>query len=120
MNFSDLFENPEPHIRRIVKLAEDNLELYKLLYSSSMAMQRMEKVKGMLVERVMSTIDVPEIYKSSFSFEFSLRFFISGIIDIYTQWINGEMDCTFDELTEQLIQLVIRAAEPYRLSMQGA
>ena len=114
MNFSDLLDNPEPHYKRIVKLVEDNLELYKLLYNSSIASNRLEKIKQLLVACIVNTIDIPDEYKTSFEFEFTLRFFIGGIVDVYTQWIRGEIDCSFEEMSEQLMDLILSAGERFK------
>lgn len=117
IDFSELFENPEPLLNKIVKLLEENHELYRLLSHSTMAVKQLEKLKLVLIERTLQTINVPENYKNSFEFEFALRFFMGGVVDVYTQWLNGDINCSINELTGQLTRLIIRAGEDFNRGM---
>lgn len=114
MDFSDLFENPKPLLKEIVKLVEDNHELYRLLCNSSMAAKQLENVKLVLIERTLNTIDIPEAYTDSFEFEFAVRFFMGGIVDIYTQWLNGTVDCSLDDLTEEFAKMIVRTGKQFK------
>lgn len=106
MDFSALFENPLPLLQEIVKIVEENDELYRLLYTTSMAAKQLEKIKGVLLDKIMKTMIVPEKCKDSFEFEILLRFFMGGVIDLYTQWLNGQLDCSLEKLNEHIAQLI--------------
>lgn len=114
VEFSDFFENPLPHLKNIIKIAEDNMELYRLLCSSAMGAEQLERLKNLLIERTIKTIDKPEGYKDSFEFEFSVRFFMGGIVDVYTQWLLGKIDCSLEEMTKQLARMIVRASEEFK------
>lgn len=108
VDFSDFFENPLPHLNNIVKLAGDNVELYRLLGSSALGEKKLEDLKNILIQQTLKTVDAPEEYKSSFEFEFATRFFMGGVVDVYAQWIRGGFDCSLDEITEQLAKMILR------------
>lgn len=114
VEFSDFFENPLPHLKNIIKVAEDNMELYRLLCCSAMGAEQLDRLKKVLIERTIQTIDRPEAYKNSFEFEFSVRFFMGGIVDVYTQWLMGKIDGSLDEMTEQLAKMIVRASEDFK------
>ena len=107
VNFSDLLENPTHYLRLIIKMAGENEELYRLLSNSNVAIKQTEKMKKMLVERIMSTIEIPERYLNSFEFEFAVRFFLGGFIDIYTQWLRGEIDCTIEDIIQGVSNMIV-------------
>lgn len=110
VEFSDFFENPLPHLKNIIKVAEENMELYRLLCSSALGNEKLAQLKNVLIERTLKTIDKPETFKNSLEFEFAIRFFMGGIVDVYTQWLMGKIDCSLDEITEQLAKMIIRAS----------
>ena len=108
VNFSDLLENPTQYLQLIIKMASQNEELYRLLSNSHVAMKQMEKMKKMLVERIVATMDLPEEYRDSFQFEFAVRFFLGGFIDVYTQWIKGEINCTTDDIIQSVSKMIVQ------------
>ncbi len=108
INFNSFFQDPKPILKEIVKIAEDNHELYRLLSSSNMLVKQLQKLKMLLIERTIKTIEVPPEYANPFEFEFMVRFFMGGVVDVYTQWLNGDMDTSLDELTNQLANMITR------------
>ena len=114
MDFKDGLNNPMPHLKHIVKLVEENNELYRLLMTSAIGMKQMEKIKGILIDRTIETLKMPEEQISQKELEFTIRFFMSGIMALYTQWLNGEINCTLEELNDQLANLVQRSVKMYQ------
>ena len=114
MDFKDGLINPMPHLKHIVKLVEENNELYRLLMTSAMGMKQMEKIKSILIDRTIETLKMPEEQIPQKELEFSIRFFMGGIMDVYTQWLNGEIDCTLEELNDQLASLIQRSVKMYQ------
>lgn len=106
VSFSDLLQNPTKYLRLIIKMAGENEELYRLLSNSHIAVKHMENMKKMLAERIMSTIEVPERYLNSFEFEFAVRFFLGGFVDVYTQWLKGEINCTVEDIIQGVSNMV--------------
>lgn len=116
VDFKDYYENPKPYLKNIVKLVEENNELYRLLMTSAMATKQFEELKYILIDRTLETLEVPEGFKDKFEFEFSVRFFMGGVVDVYTQWLYGAIDCSLDELTEQLTHMIQRSAGMFLLN----
>lgn len=113
MDFKDYYQNPKPYLQHLVKLVADNSELYRLLMTSAMAAKQLDQLKNILIERTIETINVPDVFKDKFEFEFSVRFFMGGVADVYTQWLYGVIDCSLDELTDQIANMIQRAAKIY-------
>ena len=115
LDFKDFYENPKPHLQEIVKLVAENNELYRLLMTSAMAAKQLDQLKYIIIDRTIETMDVRDRFESRLELEFVTRFFMGGIVDVYTQWLNGMIDCSIDELTDQLANMILRASKSFRL-----
>lgn len=115
VDFKDYYQNPKPYLKQIVKLVEENNELYRLLMTSAMATKQFDKLKYILIERLIETVEVSEVFKDKFEFEFSVRFFMGGVVDVYSQWLYGVIDCSLDELTDQIANMIQKSAKIYFL-----
>ena len=113
VDFKDYFENPKPYLQCIVQLVAENNELYRLLMTSAMATKQLDELKYILINRTLETIEVPEGFKDKLEFEFSVRFFMGGAVDVYVQWLYGVIDCSLEELTDQLANMIQRSAKIY-------
>ena len=108
VDFAELLQDPKPYLKMIVAVTEKNEELFRLLSNSSVAVKHMENLKKLLVKRVNTTVKVPDSYKNNFEFEFAVRFFLGGFIDIYNHWLVGEIECTMDDMINEVAGLIIK------------
>lgn len=114
VNFKDFFEDPRPYIQKIMKLTEENQEFYRLLYNKSgIVIRKMDDMREILVERTIKTIEIRDKDKRLLELEFSIRFFMGGVTDIYTQWLSGKFDCSLEEITDQLAGFIIKIGNEF-------
>ncbi|MBQ2887102.1 MAG: TetR/AcrR family transcriptional regulator C-terminal domain-containing protein [Alphaproteobacteria bacterium] len=113
MSFQNFFENPKPLLKEIVKMAEENNELYRLLSNSNIGVRQLVTIKEILIERTIKTMEIPGLASNSLEKEFAVRFFMGGVVDIYLQWLNGKLNGSIDELTDELAKLLIRMSKDY-------
>ena len=113
IDFKDFLANPKPLLNKMVKMTEENKELYCLLADSNIAVKQLTSIKNILIERTLETIAIPDNAENAFEKEFIVRFFTGGVVDIYLEWINGEIDCTLDEITEELSKMIMRVSKAY-------
>lgn len=113
INFENFLENPKPVLNKMVKMTEENNELYRLLSDSNIAVKQLSSIKNILIERTIKTIEIPGIADDSFEKEFIVRFFINGVVDLYLEWINGDVNCTLEEITEELAKMILRISQRY-------
>ena len=113
IDFKDFLQNPKPVLNEIVKMTEENNELYRLLADSNIAVKQLTSIKNILIERTLKSIEIPDIEGESFEKEFVVRFFTGGVVDIYLEWLSGEIDCTIDEITEELAKVIMRFSKGY-------
>ncbi len=108
VNFADVLENPIPYLQLIVNMTRENEELYRLLSNSNIDYKQIENMKKLLAERIISTVEVPVDYIDTFQVEFAVRFFLGGFIDVYKQWLQGEIDCSMDDIIKATSSYIVR------------
>lgn len=111
VNFNDFYENPKPYLNQLIQLVAENKELYRLLMTSSMVAKEMDQLKYIMIDCIIETLDGNDRFQSKFDLEFATRFFMGGVVDVYTQWLYGVVDCSLEELTDQLANMIIRSAK---------
>lgn len=105
-DFSNFFQDPTPFLQNAVKLLHDNQELYTLLGKSTVATQLLEEMKKMFIETILNAPELPTELRSSPVFSIYIRFFSCGLIDVFCQWVNEELDCDMDLLIDELANLL--------------
>ena len=98
--------SPEPLVRNVVGFLDRNQELFRLLGDSDYAYARMEQLKKMMIRQVLDAPNLPIRNRSGLDAELRIRLMLGGVIDTFRDWLNGEMDCTLEEITMQLIEII--------------
>lgn len=110
LKYKSIFKDPTPFLQTLVKPVEDNQELYKLLGRSDFALRQLEKLKKVFVEQTVNSPEIPEEMCHSKLFAIRVNFFIGGIINTFQQWLQGELDCTIDEITGDIAAIIVSSA----------
>ena len=114
LNIQDIFTDPKPFLEGLSVIGAENLELYRLLGGSEFALKQVEKLKTILTEKAISTVDIPETIRCSTEFRIQINFFIGGILNTYQQWLQGNLVCSTEEIMEQIAKLIVSNADTYR------
>lgn len=111
LKYKSIFKDPMPFLQTLIKPVEENRELYKLLWQSNFAQQQLEKLKKVFVAQAMNAPEIPEEMRQSKMFAIRVNFFIGGIINAYQQWLQGDLDCTLDEISEDISKIIVSSAD---------
>ena len=65
LSFEELFLDPIPFLSGMLEIGLENRELYRLIGSSDFALRQVEKLKTILLEKAISTVDIPEQIRQS-------------------------------------------------------
>lgn len=114
LSFEELFLDPIPFLSGMLEIGLENRELYRLIGSSDFALKQVEKLKNILLEKAISTVDIPEGIRQSNAFKIQINFFIGGILNTYQQWLQGNLTCSVEEIMEQIANLITSNADTYR------
>ena len=91
MDMTAFLTDPMPFLNTLISFGQENAELYALLSRSDFAMRQMEQLKLTLMERAMTSMDIPERIRTSTAFHIQMGFFIGGVMNIYVLWLQGNL-----------------------------
>ena len=106
LQFQTLLSDPMTIVAKLMRIGMENAEIYRIIGKTSLGLQQIEKIKSILTERVLYSMDLPEQILRDTRFQIQVNFFIGGIINIFQQWIRGTLDCSSDEIAQQLSALI--------------
>lgn len=106
MDFSRFLNDPEPNLKKVVLFLEENQELYRLLGQSDMSLIHLEQMKKVLIQQVLETPNLPTKGISQISVDIRIRLLLSGIIDVYREWLAGGISYTLEEMTSEVANII--------------
>ena len=106
MDFRDLLHSPVPFLQKLIEIANENRELYTIVGKTALSMNQLEKIKVILVEKALELSEIPEEIRNQRNFRIRLHFFVGGIINVYQQYLVGNLDVTTEEIVEEISTLI--------------
>ena len=113
LNIREFLSDPMPFLRELPSYRTDNQELYTLLCRSEFAQRQMEQVKRSLIDSALRSPAFPDHLRNSPEFRIHIGFFVGGVLSLYVMWLQGELDCSVEDITNQLSQLIQCTAPLY-------
>ncbi len=113
--FKNFFNNPTPLLLEVSRFLESNQDTYKILLKVNDAETFLKKLKKVFAEYMMSDTDIPEYLKDSKMVNLRISYFAGGIINMYQDWFNGNLDCSLNEIALEVSKLLsLEANELFR------
>lgn len=106
-------EDPMPFLQELTSYSTRNRELYELLIRSDFAHRQMEQLKHTLIEAALRSPVIPEHIRSSMEFRIHISFFIGGLLTLYIMWLQGELECSDEDITKQISLVIQNSAALY-------
>lgn len=106
VDFTAFFEDPVPILREVMEFVRQNQEMYQILLQSNVALEQLEQLKKVLIAQVLEIPNLPVQNQGSVSVAIRVRMLISGLVDTYRQWLEGELNCTLEETVEEVAFLI--------------
>lgn len=106
MDFSQFLNEPELNLKKVVAFLEENRELYRLMARSDLSPIYVEQMKNALIRQVLDTPNLPTQGLAPISVDIRIRMLMSGIIDTYQDWLNGQIDCSLEELISEMTNII--------------
>lgn len=119
IDIRDIFRDPMPFLTALISIGQENIELYRLLAKSEFAFHQIDKMKTILVQKAVSEVDIPEPIRQSNAYKIRVSFFIGGILNTYQQWIQGELDCSIEEIAHSIGHMLRSANQDFHTLLQA-
>ena len=111
MDFMEILQQPTPFVQKLIDIANENRELYTVLGKAALSMNQLERLKLLLVEKAMKLPQIPEKIRNQKNFAIRINFFVGGIINVYQQYLLGNLDATSEEIVDDIAILIQSSAD---------
>lgn len=108
-----LLRDPVPFLTSLSNVLGENIELFKRLGHTEHLHRRLDEFRRIIVEDIRKHPDVPADYRASADFSVTMHFFIGGIMNTYQQWAEGALDCSLEDITQEIARLIKASASDY-------
>lgn len=109
-DFLTLLQDPVPFLKKWIEIANQNRDLYAILGKNAIAASSIEHFKLLLVEKALNMPQVPEELRRQKNYEIRINFFVGGVINVYQQYLVGNLDATADEIIEDIAAVITSSA----------
>ena len=110
IQFRNILKDPKPYLHCIATTVEQNLELMQRLGLTENVQRKSEKLQEMMEHDIMNNSDIPEMVRESALFGIRVHFFLGGIINAYQRWAEGKLNCTLDQVSSQIGDMIRQTA----------
>ena len=113
MEFRNILKDPKPYLHCIAATMEQNLELMQRLGLTENIQRKSKRLQEMMEYDIMHNSDIPETVRESALFGIRVHFFLGGIINAYQRWAEGKLDCTLDQVSSQIGDIICQSARAF-------
>lgn len=110
IQYRNILQDPKPYLDCIAATMEENLELMQRLGLTENVHRKSEKLREMMEYDIMHNSDIPEKVRQSALFGIRVHFFLGGILHTYQRWTEGKLDCTLDQVSSQIADMIRQTA----------
>ncbi len=110
LQFRNILKDPKPYLDCIAATMEQNLELMRCLGLTENIHRKSEKLQEMMEKDIMYNSDIPVEVRQSVLFAIRVHFFLGGVINAYQRWAEGKLDCTLDQVSNQIGDMIRQTA----------
>jgi AcrR family transcriptional regulator len=110
LQFRNILKDPKPYLDCIAATMEQNLELMRRLGLSENLHLKTEKFQELMEYDIVHNSDIPEPVRQSVLFNIRVHFFLGGILHVYQRWAEGKLDCTLDQVSSQIGDMIRQTA----------
>lgn len=104
--FKNFFNNPTPLLLEVSRFIERNQEIYKILLNAPGSEIFLKKLKHVFAQYMLSVTDIPEYLKDSKMVNLRISYFAGGIIHMYSEWFDGNLDCSLNDISLEVSKLL--------------
>lgn len=112
LEFRNILKDPRPYLQCITATMEENLELMHKLGEENVN-RNSGKLQELLEHDIMHNSDIPQEVRESALFTIRVHFFLGGIMNVYQRWAEGKLNCTLDQLSSQISDMIRQTATSF-------
>ena len=98
-------QTPEIILDKLNEILNEDLDFYRLIINAGSS-NLMERIKKSILISISNNFKVMRYVMNYERFKVVIQYIAGGVIDAYTDWFNGNIDCTMQELSQFLTDLI--------------
>ncbi len=103
---SDIDHLPEVMIEKLNEILSKDIDYYKLIITASDDGNLMEKIKNSILKSISNNFKVMKYVTNYENFKIVVQYIVGGVVNVYTDWFKGNINCKLDELKDFLPNLI--------------
>lgn len=94
----NFFSNPSPLLLQISIFLNEDIETYKTLINTPGSKLFLQKLMAIFIDYLEKDQSIPRCVRSSKNFRIRAYYFAGGLVTLYQEWFNGNLDCTLFDI----------------------
>ena len=105
-HYANFFIDPAPLLLKLSSYLEEDADFYRTMLSANGSEIFMEKLKKVFTNYMLNDSDIPEEMRHSKMVSLRVCYFAGGIVNLYKQWLLGNLDCTLNDIAMEVGRLL--------------
>ena len=106
-------QTPEIILNKFNEILLKDLDFYRLFIRAASETRLMETIKKSLLISISNNFKVMQYVMNYERFKTVIQYIAGGAINVYTDWFKGNIDCTIEELSQNLASLIKRGLKDF-------
>lgn len=99
-------KTPETILNKFNEILKKDLDFYRLFIRAASETSLMETIKKSILISISNNFKVMRYVMNYERFKTVVQYIAGGVLSVYTDWFKGNIDCTMEELSENLAMLI--------------
>ena len=106
-------QTPETILNKLNEILLKDIDFYRLFIRAASSTNLMETIKKSLLISISNNFKVMKFVMNYERFKMVVQYIAGGAINVYTDWFKGNIDCTLEQLSENLTLLIKRGLKDF-------
>lgn len=103
---TDIDHFPEVMIERLNELLSKDIDYYRLIITATGNSNLMEKIKNSILKSISNNFKIMKYVTNYENFKMVVQYVVGGVVNVYTDWFKGNINCMLDDLKKFLPMLI--------------
>lgn len=99
-------KTPEIILHKLNEILEQDIDFYRLFITAACNTNLMETIRNSILISISNNFKVMRYVMNYERFKVVIQYITGGVINTYTDWFKGNIDCSLEELSSHLTQLI--------------
>lgn len=109
----EIDKTPEIIILKLNEILLNDLDFYRLFVTATNEIRLMDIIKRAILISIANNFRIMKYVSNYEHFKIVVQYIVGGAIHVYANWFKGNIDCSINELAENLTSLIKNGLRDY-------